>query len=144
MLLVDSESPVTATSPWEHLKNREDDRWEKPPTATDEQCHLMVQCMEAWFIADKDTLGTYYGSSFQKDKLPQRTNIADVPKNEILACMKKATENCSSKGSYSKGKHSFKLLGLIDPSQIRAKCEWAERFFSKLTDCMQQVKVNKG
>lgn len=133
LLLVDSESPVTAISPWDHLKNREGDKWEKPATATDEQCHLMVQCMEAWFIADKDTLKTYYGNSFKEDKLPQHANIADASKASILDGMKNATKNCSPKGSYSKGTHSFEILGLIDPSKAREKCVWAERFFSALT-----------
>lgn len=139
ILLVDSESPVTSTSPWEHLKNRPSDQWERPANATDEQCHLMVQCMEAWFIADKDTLKIYYGSSFKEDKLPQRANIAEVPKTSIFDGLKNATKDCTPKGSYnedSKGVHSAELLGLIDPSKARNKCMWAERFFSRLTTVM--------
>lgn len=138
LLLVDSESPVVDTSPWDHLKNREEDKWDKPAGATDEQCHLMVQCMEAWFIADKETLKIYYGSAFKENKLPQHTKIADAPKTSILDGLKKATKDCKSKGSYSKGAHSFKILGLIDPSKARSKCAWAERFFSTLTDVMNR------
>lgn len=138
LLLVDSESPVNATSPWDHLQNRPDDQWEKPDNVTDKQCHLMVQCMEAWFIADKDTLKKYYGSSFKEGKLPQHTNIADAPKADILKGMENATKVCTPKGSYSKGTHSFELLGLIDPSKARAKCAWAERFFSTLTEEMKR------
>ena len=29
--------------------------------ATDEQAHLMVQCMEAWFLADRETLAAVFG-----------------------------------------------------------------------------------
>ncbi len=40
MLLVDSEEPVNAAGPWEHLHAR--DGWVRPRAATDDQCHLMV------------------------------------------------------------------------------------------------------
>jgi Domain of unknown function (DUF4276) len=58
VLLVDSEDPIdpvneSSTSgfkPWSHLKQR--DNWDKPTGATDLDCHLMVQCMEAWIVSD--------------------------------------------------------------------------------------------
>ncbi|WP_442921424.1 DUF4276 family protein [Microcoleus sp. PH2017_28_MFU_U_A] len=52
ILLVDSEAPVKQ-SPWEHLKSR--DNWDSPGV-DDTHCYLMVQAMEAWLIADIDTL----------------------------------------------------------------------------------------
>src|SRR5208337_3424902 len=59
ILLVDSEGPVAAnTKAWAHLRGR--DGWKKPPTAHDDQAHLMVQCMESWFLADRDALSGYY------------------------------------------------------------------------------------
>ena len=54
MLLVDAEGPVTADGPWRHLKTR--DGWDRPDDATDEQCHLMVEVMESWFLADRRRL----------------------------------------------------------------------------------------
>jgi hypothetical protein len=58
MLLVDSEDPVQdGMAPWTHLAAREGDGWSRPAAAVDDTAHLMVQCMEAWFLADKDTLG---------------------------------------------------------------------------------------
>ena len=63
VLLVDSEQPVnTGVGSWSHLKSRDD--WDQPTGATDEHAHLMVQCMEAWFLADRGTLGTYFGAEF--------------------------------------------------------------------------------
>lgn len=53
ILLVDSEAPVVKQSPWEHLKLR--DNWDSPGV-DDTHCYLMVQAMEAWFMADIDTL----------------------------------------------------------------------------------------
>ena len=57
LLLVDSEGPVIPRhydKPWAHLKER--DFWNQPADTTDEQAHLMVQCMESWFLADRHCL----------------------------------------------------------------------------------------
>ena len=52
VLLVDSEGPVGMDAgPWQHLKDR--DGWDRPDGADDDHIHLMVQCMEAWFLADR-------------------------------------------------------------------------------------------
>ena len=56
VLLVDSESPVTQPDPWEHIRLRAGDAWQRPTGASADQLHLMVQTMEAWFHADKDVL----------------------------------------------------------------------------------------
>lgn len=53
LLLVDSETPVHSDHapppdghwhPWSHLQNQAG--WQKPATATHDDCHLMAQCME--------------------------------------------------------------------------------------------------
>lgn len=57
ILLVDSEDPVlNSTSPWVHLNQR--DGWIRPPGATEKHAHLMTQCMESWFLADRGALAT--------------------------------------------------------------------------------------
>lgn len=43
ILLIDSEERVSASSPWEHLRNE----FQAPPGISDEHCHLMVVCMES-------------------------------------------------------------------------------------------------
>src|SRR4029078_3658870 len=61
VLLVDSEDPVAINGqPWTHLKNRIGDGWAKPQAATDSHCHMMVACMEAWFLADPANLKSHY------------------------------------------------------------------------------------
>ena len=75
LLLVDSEEPISADlqrgdssladirkqwAPWQHLAKRKGDEWEKPHDASDAQCHLMVQCMEAWLLADRETLKSFF------------------------------------------------------------------------------------
>ncbi len=129
-LLVDSEGPVSATSPWEHLKQR--DKWEKPPRATDDQCHLMVQCMETWFLADPPALQTFFGQGFAPKSLPAHANIEDAPKTEVLAGLEAATAQTKTKGEYDKGAHSFKVLGTLDPAKVRQRSKWAERFFATM------------
>jgi ATP-dependent Lon protease len=57
VLLVDSEETVS-TLPRDDLKKR--DGWDLAVAAED-QVHLMAQTMEAWLLADPDTLAEYYG-----------------------------------------------------------------------------------
>lgn len=116
VLLVDSEDKVAEGSgPWLHLSTR--DGWERPNEATDENAHLMVQCMEAWFLADKDSLAAYFGQGFNGNALPGHLEIEDVAKDDVLEGLKHATRQCK-KGEYGKGRHSFDILERIDPAQV--------------------------
>jgi hypothetical protein len=135
MLLVDSESRVLTTSPWDHVKHREGDGWDKPKGSKNDDLHLMVQCMEAWIIADRHAVREFYGQLFNESALPPLTaKLEDVSKNDLYAKLYKATKDTKTKGPYRKGAHSFKLLALLDPSLIRSVSQWAERFFRTLED----------
>jgi hypothetical protein len=46
ILLVDSEEAVVS-GPWEHLRDRVGDNWQRPAGAHDDQAQLMVQSMES-------------------------------------------------------------------------------------------------
>ncbi len=118
ILLVDSEAPVSGGDAWEHVRTR--DGWHRPDSATPDQLHLMVQAMEAWFHADKDKVKEYYGRGFRPGALSQRPEIDMIPKADLWAGLKAATTACPTKGEYSKGGHSFKILALIDPIKVRA------------------------
>lgn len=117
LLLVDSEAPITHSSVWQHVLLREGDKWQKPDNASEEHLHFMTECMEAWFMADKQTLVDYYGKDFEKDKLPQRTYYEEIPKVDLIRCLKNATWK-TTKGEYSKGGHSFKILSKIDATKL--------------------------
>ncbi|MGD0958346.1 MAG: DUF4276 family protein, partial [Methylomonas sp.] len=101
LLLVDSEAPVAAIHqndnpdawrPWLHLKQRQGDNWSKPTNAHDNQCHLMVQCMESWFLADRDELKKFFGQGFNENKLPPEANaIEHLDKNQIFQALADAT-----------------------------------------------------
>ena len=130
VLLVDSEDPIAAgSSPWQHLKAR--DKWDQPSGATDDQVHLMVQCMEAWFLADKDCLVAYYGNGFNQNALPARHDIEKIAKNDILNGLKNATRSRVSKGQYGKGQHSFDILAQI-PDKVIAASPYAKRLVDTL------------
>jgi hypothetical protein len=129
IMLVDSEGPVSTPTSWDHLHAR--DGWQRPGPATDEQAHLMVQCMETWFLADRDALTEFYGQGFLAGSLPGQSNIEQIPKDSLLPILKHASKQ-TTKGSYHKTKHAFALLRLIDPSKLRAASPHAASLFDVL------------
>jgi hypothetical protein len=132
-LLVDSEAPIAGgeADPWRHLAERIGDAWEKPAGAEDRHCHLMVQCMESWFLADRDTLRRFFGQGFNERALPASDGtIEPIAKADVYQSLKEASRACKTKASYGKGEHSFKLLGLIDPTKVTAASPWAQRFIT--------------
>lgn len=136
MLLVDSEGPMAAAhefTPWAHLKAR--DGWTRPTGASDEQCHLMVQCMETWLLIDRATLKAFFGQGFKLDALPAANRQPEkIAKAEVYSALAKATKDCKTKAIYGKGEHSFELLGKVDPGKVTAASPWAARFVDELRE----------
>ena len=128
-LLVDSEVPVTNSEPWRHLKGR--DNWDRPRTAAADSAHLMVQCMEAWFYADKDALKSFFGPDFNTSALSGNADIEGIPKQDVQSGLAAATRP-TKKGSYHKGRHSFDILELIDPNKVSAASSHARRLVEAL------------
>jgi hypothetical protein len=135
-LLVDSETPIAAAAQNKaedakarvaHLQKKEGsagrgqgDGWELgnvPP----ERVHLMVQCMEAWIVADPDALTAFYKQNFKQGSLPKRPNLEDELKTDLYEKLKNATKD-TQKGEYGKIKHASKLLLVIDPEKIARRC----------------------
>jgi hypothetical protein len=127
VLLVDSEAPVNAGS-WEHLQVR--DGW-KSGDLSDEHCHLMVQAVEAWLIADPDTLASYYGQSFQRSALPKRQDVEAIPKDALARSLDRATQH-TQKGSYHKIRHCSDLLGRLKQERVRARARHCDLLFTTL------------
>lgn len=92
----------------------------------------MVECMEAWFIADMNSLAKYFGQNFNPNALPGNQQVETIAKLTVLKSLKDATRNCTSKGAYRKGKHSFELLGQINPSKVRKAAPYADRLLELL------------
>ncbi len=97
----------------------------------------MVQEMESWFLADIATLKSYFRQGFQENSLPKNPNVEEVPKQDVKRGLRQATRS-TSKGTYSKGKHSFEILAALDPDKVRRKSDYAERFLSTLERFCQQ------
>ncbi len=130
ILLVDSEEKVASLAKWEHLKNRDD--WELS-SHDEESIFLMVECMESWFLADKDGLEKFFGNKFDKSKLPQNTNYESIDKKTLYNGLKNATKQ-TSKGEYGKGSHSFKILTYLDGNKIKNHGKYSKEFFKYLED----------
>ena len=129
MLLVDSEGPVVAPGAWAHLRVR--DGWQPPAGVIEDQAHLMVQCMEAWFLADREALTEFYGPEFLAGSLPGQPNVEQIPKRSLLPKLKHASKQ-TPKGPYHKTQHGFALLALINPQRVREASPHARRLFDVL------------
>jgi len=131
VLLVDSEAPVE-TTPWAHLRER--DGW-NATSVLDDQCHLMVQAMEAWLISDLEALAGFYGAGFNRNSIPGNANVEQVAKANLEPSLKTATRN-TQKGEYRKIHHASKLLALIDPAKVRTASQHCARLFTTLSSRM--------
>ena len=126
ILLVDSEGPVTANTPVAHLQAREG--WDFA-TLTNYKVFLMVQSMEAWFLADRDTLASFYDGGFLPKSLPgSATNIEAIRKEDIEPGLKNATRMTKTKGEYHKIDHGTALLAVIDPAKVEKASPHAASF----------------
>lgn len=125
MLLVDSEEAVYSRV-WEHLRNRVGDNWHRPAAAGDDQAHLMVQSMECWLFADRETLIAYYGQGFLATSLPGQQNVELITKQIAIQSLEHASRH-TSKGEYHKTRHGFDLIERIDPNRVRLGSRHADR-----------------
>lgn len=147
MLLIDSEAPVREQfengdfrewKPWEQLQSRKDhldnqcDNWERVGANTD--CHLMVQMMETWFLADVEAMRKYFGSGFNDHNFPGISeNIENIAKGKIVDILAYSSKE-SKKEGYSKGRDSFAILGMINPDKVKERSKWANRFITLLDE----------
>jgi hypothetical protein len=132
VLLVDSEGPVNA-GPWQHLNSRPNDHMDRPPGATDDQCHLMVQLMESWFLADPKTVKQYFGEDVVEKHLKAVADIEPVAKPDVLKRLRLASKR-SSHGKFEKARNSFELLSCIDPASVERASKHAKRLLDFLRD----------
>jgi hypothetical protein len=126
VLLVDSEAPVTSATAIQHLHER--DAWAFP-TLNRHRVFLMVQAMEAWFLADREVLADFYDGGFLANSLPgSPTSIEPIPKSDLEPRLKHASRQTETKGEYQKVKHGFALLARIDPSKVQRASPHASSF----------------
>ncbi|MGH9605825.1 MAG: DUF4276 family protein [Terracidiphilus sp.] len=114
-LLVDSEGNVEAGDPVAHLSTR--DKW-RFPALNRNRVFLMVQAMEAWFLADREALASFYDGGFLANSLPGNPNIEAISKEDLEPALKHASKPTKTKGEYHKVKHGFALLAAINPAKV--------------------------
>ena len=117
ILLVDSETVVTL-APWEHLKARREDNWDRPDGAEDEQAQLMVTCMETWIVADRAALKKVFKQGFNEGVLPPQEDLEQRTKEEVQQKLEDATHACGRDRKYEKGKRSFQLAEELNPDTL--------------------------
>jgi len=130
ILLVDSEGPVTAATPTQHLQARPNDQWDLTGVA-ENVIHLMIQCMETWIIADPEALAKYFGRHFNSSALPRRHNLEEIPGPEVTRALARATQR-TTKREYRKIRDASALLRLIEPHKVRRRGASCERMFNEL------------
>lgn len=144
LLLVDSEAPVhehhqpsrevpNGWKPWAHLLQC--DGWKQPPNSEDEHCHLMVQMMEHWFLADPEALSVVFKDGFNENALPKTRPLEAISKDDLTKGLNKAIKGTAAK-EYDKGRHSFDVLGKTNPIKVTAASPWAKRFIDVLKNSM--------
>lgn len=133
LLLVDAERPVTRT-PQGHLTEPapDGDGWNLS-SITDEQCHLMVQAMEAWLIADPEALAAFYGQGFAANALPKTKNVEKIPKDRLASSLANATRN-TQRREYHKTRHAPQILERLDPGKVRSRASHCERLFTTINE----------
>lgn len=135
ILLVDSEvmvrtrhQPPNPSGAWAHLASS--DGWKRPVEASDDQAQLMATCMETWLIADRRALHSYF-PGLNQDRLPPIEGLEGRPTEDVIEALKRATVS-SGRGKYDKGRHSFPVLGLVDPSRLELRLPHFRRFMETL------------
>lgn len=134
LLLVDSEGPVQG-APSEHVSRH--GKGQAPP---DDDCHLMVQCMESWLVADAAALEKYFKRGFDGKALPQRDNIEEEPKAEVLSKLRREVAK-TPKQKYHKLNHGAVLLGQIDPTVVRQRAPHCDRLLRRLAELTNSART---
>jgi hypothetical protein len=93
---------------------------ENPTGTAPPNVFWMVQLMEAWFLADPDSLSNYYGQGFQASA-----------KQDVYNSLRQATRS-TRKGRYHKTRHAPDLLAMLDAARVRTEAPNCERLFQHL------------
>jgi hypothetical protein len=130
ILLIDSEGPDDGKRFESICQPRGIDDWARG------HVFWMVQCMEAWFLADAEALRKYYGKEFREHAFPVNPRVEEISKKDVFEALKAATKG-TSKGPYHKTKHAPSLLKLIRPALVKQASEHCRRLFESVPKLAQ-------
>lgn len=132
--LIDSDDEVSEEdTPKSFLQKQEKSKNWEWKNVGDEQCQLMVQIMESWFLADVETLQSYYGQKFNSKAIPKTNDVEKIAKLEVENSLNRATQN-TQKGIYHKIKHGAELLTRIDVIKIKQRAKHCQRIFQTIEE----------
>ena len=112
LLLIDSEGEDIAT-----LSSRVAERTRVADAAG--RAFFMVQCMEAWFLADRQALIGYFSDGINENPLSRNYNVEQIAEPDDG--IRNATRRCR-KGQYNKTTHAVDLLAMINPQAVYDAC----------------------
>jgi uncharacterized protein DUF4276 len=135
VLLVDSDGPVES-GVLQHLLARGGSTL--AGIVGEDNCHLMVQVVEAWLVADLAALQQFYGQRFNSNSIPKNPNVEELDKNTLYSSLKSATR-MTQKGEYHKTRHGPELLKRVDVSKVRRAAPYCERLLSTLEQRIDTV-----
>jgi hypothetical protein len=121
-LLVDSDSPVQASSPALHLGPKLDAA--NVPREARANVFLMVQCMEAWLVCDIAALEKCFGSGVRGARLPANPDIEAVPKKDLFAALESLAKETPI-GRYHKVHHATRILAVLRPNLVEKRSKHA-------------------
>lgn len=124
ILLIDAEESAS-DGLWRRLRAR------LPAGTGDDRCHLMVQAMEAWLIADIPALEREYGAGFNARALPRNPNVEAIEKDRLEPALKQATRG-TRRGEYRKVPDGPNLLKVVDAVRVRTAAAHCDRLFGTL------------
>lgn len=134
--LIDSDAEVNEEdSPKLFLQKQDKSKNWDWKLVKDEQCHLMVQIMESWFLADVEALKGFYNQQFNQNAIPKTKDVEKISKDIVESSLNNATKK-TQKGIYSENKlkHSSELLSRINVEIVKERAKHCERIFQILEE----------
>lgn len=132
--LIDSDDEVSeGDTPKSFLQSQEKSKNWEWKNVDDEQCQLMVQIMESWFLADIETLKSYYEQKFNSKAIPKTNDVEKVAKTDVEKSLNRATKD-TKKGVYHKIRHGAELLSRIDVEIIKQRANHCQRIFQTIEE----------
>ena len=99
-----------------------------------DQAPLKRKCREGFAkFFGKTALARFYGNGFRAPALPADPVIEEIPKQDVLDGLNNAARGCT-KAKYDKGRHSFDLLGIVDPELVTKASPHAHRLLEALIE----------
>ena len=122
-LLIDSDMPVMGTTlqHYQRLKRGKEILC-VAGVASEYLLHLMVQCMEAWVVADPKGLARACGEAgFHAKALPVSVDPESIMKDDFETIMKSATKD-TELGEYEKIDHLWIIFQSVDVEVVGRRC----------------------